>query len=301
MKKMRFIFAFLAMGLLTIASCEDDGGDSVISLNEGAVPNILKVTGSNTFIDLIALESGEETTINFTVDKGQGNIASMDVVLFYKSGTTVYRTVLESNVTTFPKAYSLTQFDIIEAFTELNSAADFQVGDVLSVSADITLTNGSKLNILNNDATPNFGQDIANSAVYKVFQNYIVSCPSDLGGTYNFVSTNIGEPGGFVVPGPETGTVTFTDNGGGVYAISDGSFGGWEALYGPPGASGVTLIDICNTLSFGGSDDYGDTYTISNVITSGSNLSFSWSNTYGEYGSTTLTRTDGTDWPDLTN
>ncbi len=301
MKKMKFICAFLAVALIALASCENDGGDSVITLDEGGVPNILKVAGSNSFIDLIALENGEETSINFTVDKGQGNIVSMDVVLFYKSGDNVYRTVLESNVTTFPKSYTLTQFDIIEAFPELNAATDFLVGDVLSVSADLTLANGRKLNILNDDASPNFGQDIANSAVYKVFQAYNVSCPSDLGGTYSYVSTNIGEPGGGTVAGPVTGSVTFTDNGGGVYAISDGSFGGWEALYGPPGASGVTLTDICNTLSFGGSDDYGDTYTISNVTVSGSNLSFNWTNTYGEYGSTTLTRSDGTDWPPLTN
>jgi hypothetical protein len=50
------------------------------------------------------------------------------------------------------------------------------VGDVLSVSADLTLANGRKLNILNDDASPNFGQDIAISAVYKVFQAYNVSC-----------------------------------------------------------------------------------------------------------------------------
>ena len=298
---MKFICAFLAIALIALASCENDGGDSVITLDEGGVPNILKVAGSNSYIDLIALENGEETSINFTVDKGQGGIVSMDVVLFYKSGENVYRTVLESNVTTFPKAYSLTQFDIIEAFPELNAATDFQVGDVLSVSADLTLTNGRKLNILNDDASPNFGQDIANSAIYKVFQAYIVSCPSDLGGTYTYVSTNIGEPGGFVEPGPVTGNVTFTDNGGGVYAISDASFGGFGALYGDPDASGISLTDICNTISLSGTDVYGETYTFSNISTNGPELSFNWSNTYGEYGSTILTRTDGTDWPPLTN
>jgi hypothetical protein len=87
MKKMKFICAFLAIGLLTIASCENDGGDSAITLDEGGVPNILKVAGSNSFIDLIALENGEETSINFTVDKGQGNIVSMDVSYFTKAET----------------------------------------------------------------------------------------------------------------------------------------------------------------------------------------------------------------------
>lgn len=33
----------------------------------------------------------------------------------------------------------------------------------------------------------------------------------------------------------------------------------------------------------------------------GSDLDLSWGNTYGEFGNVVITRTDGSDWPPLSN
>lgn len=302
MKKLKSIFLLMALIAVT-ASCEDDGGESSLSFREGGVPDIQKAEGSDAFINLLSIQEGGTATLSFTVDKGFGDIASMDVVGFYFTAEGgVERAVLAEDVTTFPSTITVTSQQLIDLFPGLNSADDFGLGDQLLVSADVTLENGDMYSLISPEGNANYGADISNSTVFSVIQVYNVSCPSDLAGTYDFTTTNVGEPGGFLVEGPLTGSVTLTDAGGGIYDISDGSYGGWEGLYGPGNiASGVTLIDICGQLSFGGADDFGDTYTISDVAVNGSDLSFHWENTYGEFGDTVLTRTDGTEWPPLTS
>lgn len=129
----------------------------------------------------------------------------------------------------------------------------------------------------------------------------IIDCYSDLAGTYSYTTTNIGEPGGGFVAGPVTGTVTFTAAGSGVYNISDASFGGWIGLYGPGNvATGVQLVDSCDEIAYSGVDQFNEVFTFSNLVINGANMSFHWENDYGEFGDTTLTRTDGTNWPNLT-
>ncbi|MFY0482059.1 hypothetical protein ACI6PS_05585 [Flavobacterium sp. PLA-1-15] len=299
MKKIKLIFTLVAISTFLLC-CQDDGGDSNQNLQTGAVPNVTKVENTDSFINLIAINEGENINIGFTIDLAQGDVSSMDVVLFYYKGEEAYKAVLETNVTTFPKEYSLTQTDLIAAFAELNAPEDFEIGDQMIVSTELTLKNGTVIKMLNDDGSTNYGIDVANSPLFSVVQSYNVSCPSDLAGTYQFSTSNIGEPDGGAVAGPVTGTVTLTAKGGGVYDISDGSFGGWEALYGPGDSEGVTLIDICNQIKFGGADNFGDTYTMTNLVVTGNQISFHWENTYGEFGDTTLTRTDGTDWPPLT-
>jgi hypothetical protein len=128
------------------------------------------------------------------------------------------------------------------------------------------------------------------------------SCPSNLAGVYAYSTTNMSTPdgGGNSVAGPVTGNVTFTAAAtAGVYTISDSSFGAFRALYGLPAATGVRLVDICNQISFSGVDQYGETYTFSNLVVAGNKITFNWSNTFGERGLTTLTRSGSTNWPSL--
>lgn len=127
-------------------------------------------------------------------------------------------------------------------------------------------------------------------------------CPSNLAGTYQFSTVNFGQ-GSSTIPGPTTGTVSFTQSAVGVYNISDASFGAYLAMYGPadPGAYNVKLTDACGKLAFSGANQYGDTHTISNVVVNGPNLTFNWVTSYNEFGKTTLTRTDGTNWPSTLN
>ena len=169
MKNIKLILTLLAI-LLLVSSCEDDGGTSKIDLVAGATPNITKDPSLDGFIDFLKLSDGETITIGSTIDVAQGDVASMDIVGFYKKGTDVYKTTFETNVTTFPATITLTQDDLIDAFAELNSASDFGLGDQLTITAVLTLKDGSILKIINDDGTPNYGADTANSIQYKVIQ-----------------------------------------------------------------------------------------------------------------------------------
>lgn len=128
----------------------------------------------------------------------------------------------------------------------------------------------------------------------------IFGCDSALAGTYQFSTTNFFTPDtGVVVTAPVTGSVTFGQASDGVYTISDASFGAYKVLYGGTTiASGVRLQDLCSKLSLQGTNQYGDSFAISNVVVSGNQLTFKWTTSYGEYGTTTLTKSNG-NWPAL--
>lgn len=138
--------------------------------------------------------------------------------------------------------------------------------------------------------TTNYNQDVTLSFTY--------GCPSDLAGTYDFSTTNAFTPdgGGKFEAGPLTGTVKFTQISNGIYAIDDSSFGAYAPFYNVK-STGVKFKNLCGKLSFTDSNQYGDSFTISNVVVNGSSLTFNWMTTFNEYGTTTLTRTDGTNWP----
>ena len=136
----------------------------------------------------------------------------------------------------------------------------------------------------------------------EVIVKFRINCPSALQGTYQYSTVNYFSPDGpSVVPGPVVGSVTFgTTPNDGEYSVTDASFGGYT-LYGPGTvAANVKLKDSCGKLSFLGTNQYGDSFTISNVVVVGNKLTFRWDTSYGEYGTTTLTHPTG-NWPALTN
>jgi hypothetical protein len=303
MKKIKLIFASLLMAA-TVLSCDDDGGTSKNNVDQGGVPDIQKIETSDSFINLNNLLNGEDFSIGVTVDVGLGDVVSIDLIGFYiKANGDTERTVLAQGITTFPSTFTFTNESLIAAFTSLNSDTDFELGDQLIITGNVTLGNGTVLKLLTDEGEQNFGTYLDPSqAPYSVYQTFTVSCPSDLGGTFVTTNTNLSAPTGEAEAGPITGEVTFTDNGGGSYLISDASFGGWIGLYGPDNiATGLSLTDVCGQLSLSGVDQYGEIFTYSDLVVDGANLSLHWENDYGEFGDVVITRTDGTEWPtDLT-
>ena len=193
---------------------------------------------------------------------------------------------------------NLSQTDLINAFNSLNTPADFQLGNSLTVSTQLTLSDGRVIKIINDNGKDNYGGGIANLGDIKIRQSFDVSCPSSLAGTYAYVTTNCTAPTGEVALGPLTGNVTLTGTGG-TYTISDASFGGWIGLYGPgQAATGVKLKDVCNKISYSGADQFGEVFTFSNLVISGNKMTFNWENDYGEKGKTELTKPNG-NWPAL--
>ena len=186
---------------------------------------------------------------------------------------------------------------------------DFEYDHEVVIPAYTTSAVGN-IKILNDDVeegdetfTLSIGGVNTSNAVIatKTVSFLIKDCYSDLAGTCTFSTTNASAPTGEFAAGPMTGTVTLTQTGSGVYLLSDASFGGWIGLYGPGNiATGVSFKDVCGTLSFDGVDQYNEVFTLSNFSVSGTTMTFRWDNDYGEYATTTLTRTDGKNWPALT-
>jgi len=151
----------------------------------------------------------------------------------------------------------------------------------------------------------NRSSDVAGGFFYDspFLYNVNVVCPSELGGTFTYRTTSVsaGAGGNAGACGNEvTGSVTIAPVSGvpGQYTVSDVSFGQFACAWNdtPPGGS-VRLVDSCGMLRFTGTDKWGDTYSISIISNTGSALTFEWTNSYGDGGTTTLTAPSGFTWP----
>jgi len=272
MKNLKIILITIVVTCLNF-SCEDNGGTSIIPLNDGAVPNMVKSTTTDSFFDLVKVLSGENVTVSFRAEVAQGNPASVDVVGIYRSSLgPVYATTLFSNVT-LPQDYDISINDIVVAFDEINSSDDILLGDILTITLRFTMADGTVLNIINDDGNNNVGTNIqTNVDLFTYAINYPVSCPSDIGGTYLVSSTGIGCCGVAPITNHQY-TVTVTDNGGGSYTLSDYSGGAYDGLFcGPFGicgdASSGNITDVCGTLSGSAPDCCGDAITFTGVVNS---------------------------------
>ena len=266
----------------------------------------------------VSCEADDQAT-----DKGTLNVATGIVAT-----TTLTSPLAVTNVTkeAEEKVYSFTVtlnkpqvVPVVVYVTQIDGTADendFSFESQVTVPAYTTTAKGS-VTILNDskkEGDETFTLQIGDlqtanaTATFNKISFVIKDCYSDLAGTYTYVTTNCytpGPPAGNAA-GPFTGSVTLVQTSSGVYSLTDASFGGWLGLYGPQTpatnntANGVTITDFCGKLGFGEKDQYGEIFTFSNLVISGANMSFKWTNDYGEYGSTVLTRTDGTSWPALT-
>jgi hypothetical protein len=124
-----------------------------------------------------------------------------------------------------------------------------------------------------------------------------VTCDADLSTSVNF--TNFDNFADETFTGEDEFRIF--DNTPGVYVVDDFSFGSWPGAYGidPPTGS-LRFRENCGVISLSGTDNYGDTWSMTEIIESGGpNFTFKYENTYPEFGTVTLTKADGSDWPSL--
>ncbi|MEO1011739.1 MAG: hypothetical protein AAFX53_10570 [Bacteroidota bacterium] len=309
------VLALVTVGF--IVSCDDDGGTSTVPLEDGAVPNLVRSADAPAFIDLIQLNAGEPVNLAYSVEVAQGNPASTDIIGVYTvnpaDGGAVYTADLANDVT-LPQDFTLTANDIIAAFSELNSADDIKLGDVLAISTRFTMDDGRVLDVIPPTVEGNTsgtrvpvggtGTNIATTVLFTTVINYPVSCPSALGGAHTFVSTDLvaANSPSACPTGEVTGTVTWTDQGGGTYLTSDLGFGQYESSCwsdGPATSGAATFREVCGEIISGGADQYGLIYTWVITDVSGSELTMTWTNDYADSGTVVITREGGADWPDL--
>ena len=178
---------------------------------------------------------------------------------------------------------------------------DTNAGDQVFFRMELNLTDGRTFT---NNASGNVSGGSFFSSPFQYAAN--LACASDIGGTFDYVSTNLQAGYGSPCPTePITGQVTWTDQGGGNYLSSDLGFGQYgSSCWGdsPATSAGAIIIDVCNEINpggVGGLDQYGLTYIYTITQVDGADLYISWENDYADSGDVVLTRTDGSVWPPL--
>ncbi len=261
MKKISLLLvALLFVGVFT--GCEEE--DTFPFDTQGAVISLSNIAGFFDKTDPSSVYSFDVSTL------GEG-VSSFDVLKSYNGGSPVTHTTISQ----VPATVSVT---LAEALNGLGiTENDLEIGDQITFS-------------FGNVQTGSGAYDSATST------NAGVACSSVLAGTYDFSTSDY-----FCAGDPVTGQATWTEVGPGLYEIDDWAYGSYQACYGGPAGSWgmLQLKDVCNQITIEGTDNYGDSWSFSGVTVDGSNLTLEWTNTYGELGTTVLTRTDGTVWPEL--
>jgi hypothetical protein len=171
----------------------------------------------------------------------------------------------------------------------------------IAIESDLNLKDGSKV-LAAEIVAPGLFQSDQFYPAQKLTYSVLKYCPEDIGGTYSYQTTvtAVGTGGSLAgCTGGVSGDGSLTFLSLGKYAISDVTFGQYGCAWDDAPATGATLVNSCDQLTFGGADQYGLVYTILNVSVSadGTKLSFKWENDYGDKGNTVLTRTDDKLWP----
>ena len=291
-----------------LSGCADEDLAPIVTFDQattGAYPRVVEETGS-TLVNLFDVPNSQYGyTVEF-VDAEQGNLVAEYVLeVTYvdanpdngdaSAGPIEYARFTQDDFTTNEGGYR--EISVSIPATELvnlvgTTADDLMAGDEFSFVGRLILTDGREF------ADANSAPQITGSAFRGLF-DYTLSCgcPSDIGGTFDYTTTNI-----WCGADPVSGSVELASLGAGIYSFDDWSFGTYDGVcYGAgttPPVGDLQLQDVCNmiTIENGATSQYGDTFTFSSSI-SGNEWTIEWSNDFGEAGTTVLFFPGGGDWP----
>jgi hypothetical protein len=305
MKRIKFLYT-LIIATFVASSCTDFV-EPAIPYNNFETGTYLKTITAPTPINFFDIDNAKFTTLLecHAIDK-KNNVKTVDVFVKHRRGNTLSQEVSLGSVD--GSAFTNTadsqwprgsvSFTVPQALTKLGySKTNIRGGDFLEFRLVLTTLDGKTFT--NN----NLSADVSGGTYYSspFFYRVAVVCPSALGGTYEFSTTDISAgPGGDAAAcgGTFKGTVTLkASTVAGEYEVSDGTFGVFECAWGdtPPGGT-IRFTDACGKLGMKGTDKYGDAYSLTFVSSTAKTVTFKWKNTYGDGGTTTLTRSTG-DFP----
>lgn len=275
-KLLQAAMCLCAAAVLTTFGCSDGTiGDDFAE--EQYAPKGAVVSATNVVTGFFDQVNQATSSIAFDLQSTGEAVSGVTVNVSYAGGAEAEF----ATVSSVPSTVNASFTDVLSATGV--SSSEVAVGDNVTFTFDANTASGS----------------FRSSRSLKV----PVACSSDLGGTYNYVSTNLVATNGGPCPAGEvTGTVTFTDQGGGTYLVSDLGFGQYGSSCwndAPATSANATIQDVCNQIISGGLDQYGLEYIWTITDVSGSDLSISWVNNYGDAGDVVITRPDGSDWPAL--
>lgn len=263
--------SIIVLEILFFIGCSTNEDELMQPYKTGIVfPEITQVNSS--YFDILDVENAY---IDFDVTVDTDIAESITIEKTYK-GT-------KTEIGTFTSVPVNVKVTAEQAVSDIPGASidDIELGDVFLFEVIVTSKNGLRTRS-------------------NVIMNAPVACKSELGGTFDYstVVTGVGDGGDIGgCNNPVTGQASFDEDGAGFYRVSDATFGQYDCAWGDTPAVGVTLTDVCNTVTVGGSDQYQLIYTFVILSNDGTNLELDWSNDYGDAGTTVLTRTDGTNWP----
>lgn len=294
------IIGFVFLGF---TACEDEDLSPILTFdNAGKGAYIRLITETPRFIDLFNVAGSDYTYSVEFVDINMGaDVASYDLQVTYdpESGNSIGPVTLRS--------FSSSEFqDLSSGFKGIEnititandlfsavgiSEADIDVFDDFDIVGTLT-DNAGNVWGASNSAPPVRG------AAFRGHFDFTrsVGCASDIGGSYTSVSTMISTDGCCPDEITVNSSVTLSDNGGGVYTISDFTAGTYLENYDVYGVTAGTntarnLTDICNEIS----GSFADVFSGSTINVTGSRddatgvITYDWDNSFGDTGTVILT------------
>ena len=287
------------------------------TMEYGAYARKMSQTGTYNYYEVGT--SQVDLSVEYYDANDGANIASYSIEVEYvdnKTGgakskpRTAMRTINASEFGT--NADGFLSSDISLSFNDALSTlgitlADVDGGAYFRYWFTITMNDGRTFGYDNTG--PNMMSSSAFAALFRL--NVYIVCPSSLEGAVVANSTQVGAWSSAWTD-PLTGVtdeIVMVGSADNIYTMKDdnalGAWGPNGANYSIPAASGPELTDACNVLSYSGSDDYSEEWSLVagsvSVSTDNKTLSYTWENTYGESAAVEMTYADGSSWPALTN
>ena len=309
MKNIKFLAC--ALSIFFLASCADENLKPIITFDDsgkGAYPRL--ISEGDRDINLFDIANSAYTySIEFVDLDGGNSVASYDLTVTFEdnnpdngdntAGPVALRSYSASEFTTNADGFKALD-NITVSANDVMAAIGITEdligpGDIFKVAGSVTTTEGSVY------GAGNSSPSVKGAAFRGHFDyNMAASCPTNLEGTYDVICTAAWQQADGAPSLPYNTSVTFTLTSTG-YDITDFSFGAYHVGYGltaglPLGS--LRFLDVCEKVSIVGASQWGEVYTWTNFVVEGENMSFDWTNDYGEGGPATVIKPGG--WPPLT-
>ena len=315
MQKLKyFLFGFVALTMIACAGDEELPFVEFDGLGYGAYPRLIDgINGQygTAFNFFDVPNSSIDFTVEFFDENNGQNVQSYSWTVAYAGGTPAdLGTITQFGTSPAGLPSATVDFTFQEVLDALGlTIDDVTGGESFIFEGTLRKSDGSEFTSANTS-----GNIQSTAGTFRgMFQIVCpIICPSELAGTYPAVTD------GWCAGDTWTGMVKVIEEGPGSYNLAadldghpdadedgfsiDFSMGAYYVCYSStatlPGGN-LLLGDACNKLSYSGASRWGEVYWFNDVIVSGTDLTLDWENDYGEGGVTTLSRTDGMDWPAL--
>lgn len=315
MKNISVLITCACFGLLLLG-CRDDERVRIPEFKNGVNMRIVFDPAHNRI-------SSATDFIAFDVYSQNDDLSLVEIFIHYNAQQHLLASFTQAD---FNDGVQHLEFDggDLASFFGVPGFADATAGGDFTIRPRVTLTDGriypDYVHVSATDSILNVAGSVQASAngAFSYRAPFSIICPAlDLAGEFDAVTTGQSVWAGTPCNSVFTGKVRWTNAAPGVYQVQtlingnylfDISMGGYNACYGgtdeagfPNGAGGlagnVRIRENCGLLVFIGASQWGEAYTINNLIVNGNQLTIDWANSYGESAITVLTRTDGTNWP----